>query len=173
VDQEEIDRVETQPLQARLRRALEIAGGEILGPHLGGDEHLVARHAARPEAGADRLLVVVHRGGVDVAIARFERRADRLGALLAGEPPRAEADGGNGGAIRLDEGFRHAILTRLGRSGPLNAAYRAGVRPQRSAPARWASAQRMPVARDGERSSRTGAARRCAGQHAPPAEVQQ
>ena len=71
-----------EPPQARLRRALEIAGGEIVRPDLGGDEDLVARHAAGAEPGADRLLVAVHRGRVDVAVAGLERPSHRLGALL-------------------------------------------------------------------------------------------
>ncbi len=46
VDQQQVDMVEPQPLQAGLGRAAEIGRREVGPPHLGGDEDFVARHAA-------------------------------------------------------------------------------------------------------------------------------
>jgi hypothetical protein len=60
---------------------------------LRGDEDLLARDAAGADGGAHRGLVPVALRRVDVAVAGFERRADRslaVGAL--GELPDAEAE---------------------------------------------------------------------------------
>ena len=46
-------------LQARLRRALQRPVAKLVAPDLGGDEHLLARHAAVPQAFAHFTFVAV------------------------------------------------------------------------------------------------------------------
>ena len=79
VDQIEIDIIKAEPFQAclalgnclvmGLRR---VAPGRIAGPQLGGDEEIAPRQAgrcqARPDTLADRLLVAITRGGINMAI---------------------------------------------------------------------------------------------------------
>ena len=45
MDEEKVDRVDPQPLQAVLDRTLQRPVADELRPHLGGDEDLFARHA--------------------------------------------------------------------------------------------------------------------------------
>src|SRR5262245_39636735 len=73
-------------------------------PHLGGDEHLVARHARGTQALAHLALVVVHLGGVDVAIAEPQRLLDNARAIAPAQVPGAEPDRRYLRAFGLDEG---------------------------------------------------------------------
>jgi hypothetical protein len=85
VDEVEVDPVEVEQAQAVLERPAGVAGA---GEQLGGDEHLFARDAAGGERAADRLLVAVELGRVDVPVAGLERPAH--GVL--GLPPRAHLE---------------------------------------------------------------------------------
>ena len=76
VDQQQIDARHLELLDAVARRALEVAGAQVARPDLGGDEDLVARHARGAKPLAHRLLVAVHRRGVDVPVAEPHRLVD-------------------------------------------------------------------------------------------------
>src|SRR6516165_8761997 len=71
-------------------------------PHLGGDEHVAAPEARGAQRLADLALVVVHLGGVDVAVAEAERLLDRARAGAPAQVPGAEPDRGNLRTVRLD-----------------------------------------------------------------------
>src|SRR3954471_476851 len=74
---------------------MERRGGAVLScvgdPELGGDEQLVARDAAGGDGAADRCLVLVGGGGVDVPVAGGEGVGDGLLGLLGRDLVDAEA----------------------------------------------------------------------------------
>jgi hypothetical protein len=102
VDQQQIDAIELEIFQAVMGRAFEVAGAQVARPDLGGDEDLVTFDARRAQALAHRLLVAVHGGSVDVAIAETERLLDRARASLAAQVPGAEPDQRNAGAVDVN-----------------------------------------------------------------------
>ncbi|MGY3560881.1 hypothetical protein ACVWXP_004150 [Bradyrhizobium sp. USDA 4463] len=57
-----------------------------------------ARHGGRRERGTDRILVGIHFGGVDVAIADRQRALDRIAAGIALHAEGAEAELGHADA---------------------------------------------------------------------------
>src|SRR5471032_2548839 len=68
-------------------------------PDFGGHEHVVARHAARGERLADRLLVLVAGGRVDMPVPGVESRAHRTDAFIVGGLPCAQTQPGNQGSV--------------------------------------------------------------------------
>ncbi len=106
MDQVEIDIVEAEARETSLERPAYALRREILPPHFGGDVELIARHARRPEGTPDRLLVAIHLGCVDVAVAQGERLLDGALARRALEPERAEPEPVEAEASAR-EGFLH------------------------------------------------------------------
>jgi hypothetical protein len=78
VDDVEVDVVDAEALEAALDLGLWVL---TVGIELGGDEDLVAGHAAVAQRPPDARLVAVGLGGVDVPVAELERPADRVLAL--------------------------------------------------------------------------------------------
>ena len=90
-----------QPRQAVLGGAFELARGKMRRPDLGDDEHLVALDAGGAQPLPDLALVVVHLGGVDVAIAEPQRLLDDARAGAPAQVPGAETDERDAGAVAL------------------------------------------------------------------------
>ena len=93
----EIDLIEPELFQAGVERPADRVRREIFVPDLGGDVQILARDAGRRDRGADGLLVGVHFGGVDMAIAERQRAFDRRAADVAlhakgAEPEPRQAD---------------------------------------------------------------------------------
>jgi hypothetical protein len=103
VDDVEVDLIDAEPLEAALYRARRIA---VAGKELGRDEHLLARQPTRAQSPADALLVAVGLGGIDVAVAGFERPADRVLALRAARHlPNPQTEHRHLGAVGQREGL--------------------------------------------------------------------
>ena len=82
VDQEQVDGVDAQ-VGERLVGGLECVVVRVESVvELAGDEHLVARDVGPVDALTDLLLVAVHLGRVDVAVADVERGPHRVDRLL-------------------------------------------------------------------------------------------
>ena len=107
VQQVQVDAIEAQAAPAAVTGLCDTARTGMVRIDLGDDKDLLASH----DAGGNRLgqrlshdllgaTLAVHLGGIDQAVAQFERAPDR-GDLRAArrcgltEPPRAEAEGGN------------------------------------------------------------------------------
>ena len=69
MDEDEIDMVDIESLEACLDRALEVTLGDIDVPDLRGKKEFASRHTTRAEPRADAGLVLIHRRGINVAIA--------------------------------------------------------------------------------------------------------
>ncbi len=65
-------------------------------PDFGGQEHLVTGHVMGVQGGAHGLLVLVHLGGVDVAVAQVQGLVDAAHKRLALEPEGAQPQGREG-----------------------------------------------------------------------------
>ena len=112
VYQVEVHAVEPELLEAPLRLVLRVGTS---GEELRGDEDLLARHAARADARADRALVLVALCRVDVAVSGLERAGDDPLARAAGvDLPHAQAETGKpdtgrdldrSGSVTLDAGL--------------------------------------------------------------------
>ena len=90
-----VHQVQVHLVDAELPQALLRLGDRVLAPgvELGGDEHLVAGHAAVPQGLADACLVAVGLGGVDVPVAELKRPAHRvLARRPVGHLPDAEPE---------------------------------------------------------------------------------
>ena len=85
MDQVEVDVARAEPGEASVERAQRGVVAVVVIPQLGRDEHLVARHAAGPDRGADIGLVAVDPRGVDVAVAELQRGGDGVAGRRAGE----------------------------------------------------------------------------------------
>ena len=73
-----------------------------------------ARHAGTGERRADRFLVAVHLGGVDMAVAERQRALHRGTAGIALQPEGAEPEFRHGDALGLD-GFHGCSKRRCDR----------------------------------------------------------
>jgi hypothetical protein len=91
VNVQEVDRGNAEPVEALPGRPPDVLGREVPRVALRGEEYFLAVDRRAGEPLADRSLVVVHLRGVDVPVAQVERPPDRLDALLARQPRRAEA----------------------------------------------------------------------------------
>ncbi|MCY1446108.1 hypothetical protein D9M71_626540 [compost metagenome] len=91
VDQRQVDMVGAQFAQAFAQAGNQLVGREVVGPDLGGDKQLVARHAAFGDGLADLCFVAVDLRGVDGPVAQFERGAHRINHHLAFEAESTEA----------------------------------------------------------------------------------
>ncbi len=95
----EVDVIEPQLLEAGVEGATDCIRRQILVPDLCGDVQLAARHLGSADGRTDRLLVGVHLGGVDVAIAERQRAVDRRTAFIALHAEGAEAELGHADAL--------------------------------------------------------------------------
>ena len=82
MDEEQVDVIGIQRTQRVVERAPRIVGTVIPVVELAGDEHLAAIQPGIPDALRDLLLVAVHLGGVDVAVADFECGPHGRGSLF-------------------------------------------------------------------------------------------
>ncbi len=123
MNQQKVDMRHAEPLQAAFDRRLEIARRKIQVTHLGGEEYLVARHAGLADALPDLGLVVIEDGGIDMAVAHFQSRADRLDADVALQRHRAEPDGRNPRTLYLNH-WNHSARPRFNRAGECRAGRR-------------------------------------------------
>src|SRR5690348_7126782 len=92
MDQQQIDIIAAEALEALLDVAADLRRTQLAHRHFGGDEEVGARYAGIADRGAHVALVAVKLGGVDVAVADGERRAHGVVARSAGERPGAEAE---------------------------------------------------------------------------------
>ena len=99
MNQQQVDLVDSQPLQACLGGPLQRAIRDVFPPDLGRNPDLVAGDAAGTQPLPDRLFVRVHLSRVDMAVAARERSRDRTGAFLIFQGPRSEADHRDRGAV--------------------------------------------------------------------------
>ncbi len=148
VDQRQIDVVRAQLFQALLQAGNEPAGGEVVGPDLGGEVKVAPGHAAGGHRLAHLGLVAVDLRGVHMAVAEVEGIRHRIDGGLALEPERAQAErwhGGLGGegsrclhgnscrwmggwvekAVRADR--RRASVARGSRTAPVHGGPTAGI----------------------------------------------
>ncbi|MCY1537293.1 hypothetical protein D9M68_727820 [compost metagenome] len=96
VDEREVHVVRAQLQQAVLEAGHELVARQVVGPDLGGDEQLGARHAALGDSLADLGFVAVDLRGVDQAVAQVDAVPDRVDHDLVLEPEGAQAEGGDG-----------------------------------------------------------------------------
>jgi len=82
MDQEEIERLDLEPLYRPVERAPRLVVTSVLNSQLRGDEDLLARHAALPDGVADRLLIAVRSSRVDEPISNAQRFRNAALALL-------------------------------------------------------------------------------------------
>src|SRR5215470_10910503 len=102
MDQQQVHVRQPQLDQAVFRGAFELPRREIALPDLGGDEHLLASDAGAAHGLADLALVVVHRRGIDVAIAEAQRLLDDALAGAPAQLPGPQSESGNARTIGLD-----------------------------------------------------------------------
>lgn len=95
MDQGQVDTLQAQALQALAQAGKHPATAEVLGPHLGGDEQLITRHAAVGNGLADLGLVAVNLRRVDMPVAQLQTGTHRVDGDLILETEGAEAEGGN------------------------------------------------------------------------------
>jgi hypothetical protein len=100
VDQEEVDVVEPELLQALLQRGDRRVMAVTRVVELGGDEDLVAGEPGCVEGLAHASLVLIHLRGVDVAVASLERLTNHGGRVARGDLPDAETELRNRGPVR-------------------------------------------------------------------------
>ena len=90
-------------------------------PHFGGDEDLIARHPGDAQSLPYLALVVVHFGGIDVAIAEAKGLLDDPRASASAQLPGAQPEKRDARASRLDGRYhcrchgRELTTLRLGR----------------------------------------------------------
>ena len=72
MDQIQVDVVEAEFAQAHVEGVQGLVVAVLVVPDLRGDEHVLARQPGPGDALADAGLVVVERGGVDMAVAGFQ-----------------------------------------------------------------------------------------------------
>ena len=94
----------SHPLHPQLRQALVRRAEGVVTTvervvQLARDEHLVASEAGCREGVADTLLVPVHLGGVDVAVADVEGGQHRVARLLGRDLEHPEAELGDPDAV--------------------------------------------------------------------------
>jgi hypothetical protein len=126
VDQEEVDLVETQPVEGLPEGAPRIVGTVEAVVELGGDPELLARDPGGLDRRADTFLVAVHLRRVDVPVARLEGLLDGLLRLLGWDLEDPEAELGDLPVVveghGRDVGIGHAradnTIAQLIPSGP-------------------------------------------------------
>jgi len=92
VDQVQVEVIQLQRLQACVQCGARGFVPELVVPDFGRDENVLARHTARGNASAHACFIVVHGGGVDVAIAAGQAFPDDGGGNVGLDPPGAQAD---------------------------------------------------------------------------------
>ncbi len=102
MQQQEIDFGHPKPDKAVLGRSQQIVGCEMVGPDLGGYEHIAALDAGRAHAVADFTLILVNLRRIDMTIAEPNCLLDDARAGAAAQFPSPQAYRWDVGAIRLD-----------------------------------------------------------------------
>ncbi|MPN32719.1 hypothetical protein SDC9_180199 [bioreactor metagenome] len=92
VDQQQIHIVHAQALQARLAGGARAFHAVPFLVELGGDEHLLARHARLAQALPHAHFVAIVLGRVDVPVSQPKRLGDGRYRLVIGHRPGAQAD---------------------------------------------------------------------------------
>src|SRR5262249_39725372 len=103
MQQQKIDFPEPQLRETFLGGANELARREMRRPHLGDDEHFVARDARGAQPFSHLALIVIHLSGVDVAIAKPQRLFNDTRADTPAQIPGAEPEQRNACAICFDD----------------------------------------------------------------------
>jgi hypothetical protein len=96
VDEVEVDIVGAEPFEALVEGFQRGIVALRVVPELGGEENVLTVDAGGAHALADAVLVAVDRGRIDMAVAGFERDADRRRGDIVGCLPDAEPDLGDG-----------------------------------------------------------------------------
>ena len=86
--------IEPELLQRRIERAADGLGAEILVPDFCGDMQVLAGNAGGGNRRADRFLIAVHLGGVEMPVAEPQRAFDRGAAGVALHAEGAEPEPG-------------------------------------------------------------------------------
>lgn len=81
VDVQQVDVIETEAFEAGLRAGYHVVAGEVVHPHLGRHEHVLARDRRALDAASDDSLVVVYLGRVDVPVSHLHGGRDTVGVL--------------------------------------------------------------------------------------------
>lgn len=105
MDQQEVDVVGSQLLEAAVDRGGNAVACEVVRHELGREKDVAAVDSAALERRTDPVLVRVSLGGVDVTVAERQRLLDAPLAVVAGELEGAEAERGN--VDSLDGGDVH------------------------------------------------------------------
>jgi len=128
VDEQQVEMVEAETLQARLRRSFELLRFELGPPDFRGHEDLVARKVRGAQAGTHGLLIVIAGRGVDMPVADLERMRHQVGTALALQRPRPHSRCGNPCTIGLDD--LHIHIQRFIRVAHLLAHFRERLQQQ-------------------------------------------
>src|SRR4249919_2574448 len=105
MDQQQINVVQAKLTQALVETSNRTLVALKLAIQLGRDEQLLALYAAIPDALAHAALVAIAVGGVDVAVAGFDRGNDHRRDLVVVERSGAQADLRHGVAVVETEGW--------------------------------------------------------------------
>jgi hypothetical protein len=92
VYQQQIDRRDAESVEALADRPGDLVAPEVRPPYLRREEDVRPVDVGGGDALADRRLVAVHLGRVDVPVAHLQGLPDRLGAGFAGGLPRSGAE---------------------------------------------------------------------------------
>jgi hypothetical protein len=92
VDQEKVEIVEPELVETGVEGFERVVIAVLVVPQLGRDEQFVAGQRGILDGPAHALFVEVELGGVDAAIAGFERRGHRPLRLIVRDLPDAEAE---------------------------------------------------------------------------------
>jgi hypothetical protein len=95
VHKQQIDVLGMELLEALAGRTDDVDVGVVAGPYLGDEEDLLTIYSRGKYAAPDLTLAGLHLGGVNVSVSQSEGTLDGPDALLPGEPPGAQAQGGN------------------------------------------------------------------------------
>jgi hypothetical protein len=107
MDEEKIDPGELQLFEALIEGGLEIVGGKLITPNLGGHENILALDAGGTQPPTQSFpnlaLVAIALGGIDMAITDTKRGLDRFDADRFHQRHGSEADRGDLCAVSFDE----------------------------------------------------------------------
>ena len=106
VQEQQIDLGQAQPGEAALGGMLELMGGEMRRPYLGGQENIVAPDPGRVQRLPDLALVVVHFRRVDMAISQPQRLLHHPRTDAPAQLPGTQTDERNAGAPGLNDVHR-------------------------------------------------------------------
>src|SRR5882757_3634218 len=107
MDQQQIDVLRIQRLEARFDRFSQGTGAKMIALDLRGHEDRVARNSRTPQSLADRRFIAIDRRRVDVAISDRYRLGNDARTFLREQQPRTKTDRG-----KVEPG--HAWCDRVG-----------------------------------------------------------